>query len=303
MRVHSPKRIRVVLALAALLSAVAAWPPMVPAAVASAAPRLPGHVVDLVAGDFFFRAPDTIPPGLTTFRLRALQGGHAAWIVRIPPGHTVADLLDPGAAHAPPRWATNLGGPGFPPKGGSANATMVLEPGEYALVCYVRAAAPPPAAGVAGTAPTPATHVQRGMIRRLVVRAGPGRPRTPGALPVPSATVQMVDHQFRVSAPLRAGPQVLRVVNSGRVPHEFKLYRVLPGRTGAESLAWTPDSGTPPPDEEVAALATLPPGGALTTSVELAAGEYTLFCVPQLARGMKRIVRVLPAAARRPAPA
>ena len=302
MRVQRPKRVRVVLALAALLAAAADRPAVVPAAAAE--PRLPGRVVDLVAGDFFFRGPDTIPPGLTTFRLRALHGGHAAWVVRIPPGHTAAELLDAAAAHGPPQWATNLGGPGFPPKGGSANATMVLEPGEYAVVCYVRVEAPPGAgAGAATTAPMPATHVQRGMIRRLVVQATPGRPRTPGALPAPSATVRMLDHQFRVSAPLRAGRQVLRVVNAGRAPHEFKLYRVLPGRTGAESLAWTPESGTPPPDEEVAALATLPPCGALTTTVELAAGEYTLFCVPQLARGMKQVVRVLPVAPRRPAPA
>jgi hypothetical protein len=300
MRGHRQKRVRVVFVLAALL-AVAARPAKVPAA-AAAEPRLPGHVVDLVAGDFFFRGPDSIPPGLTTFRLRALQGGHAAWVVRIPPGHTIAELLDVAAAHGPPRWATNLGGPGFPPTGGSANATMVLEPGEYAIVCYVRVETPAGAgAGAGTTAPMPATHVQRGMIRRLVVRATPERPRTPGALPTPAATVRMVDHEFHVSAPLRAGRQVLRVVNAGRAPHEFKLHRVLPGRTGAESLAWTPESGTPPPDEEVATLATLPPGGALTTTVELAAGEYTLFCVPQLARGMKQVVRVLPAAPQRPA--
>jgi hypothetical protein len=134
------------------------------------------------------------------------------------------------------------------------------------------------------------------MIRRLVVQATPGRPRTPGALPAPSATVRMVDHRFRLSTPLRAGRQVLRVVNAGRVPHEFKLFRVLPGRTGAESLAWTPESGTPPPDEEVTTIATLPPGGALTTTVDLVAGEYTLFCVPQRARGMQQVVRVHPAA-------
>jgi hypothetical protein len=28
---------------------------------------LPGHVVDVVARDFFLEAPDTIPAGLTTF--------------------------------------------------------------------------------------------------------------------------------------------------------------------------------------------------------------------------------------------
>jgi hypothetical protein len=173
---------------------------------------------------------------------------------------------------------------------------MVLEPGEYAVVCYVRVEAPPGAgAGAATTAPMPATHVQRGMIRRLVVQATPGRPRTPGALRRPRRRADGRPPVPRLGA-APSGAQVLRVVNAGRAPHEFKLYRVLPGRTGAESLAWTPESGTPPPDEEVAALATLPPGGALTTTVELAAGEYTLFCVPQLARGMKQVVRVLPAA-------
>ncbi len=30
---------------------------------------LPGRVVDVKAGEFYFRAPDTVPAGLTTFRL------------------------------------------------------------------------------------------------------------------------------------------------------------------------------------------------------------------------------------------
>src|ERR1051326_7963375 len=54
---------------------------------------LPGNVVDIVAGDFYFRAPDTIPAGLTTLRLRVLQGGHIAVLLRLDSGYTASDLL------------------------------------------------------------------------------------------------------------------------------------------------------------------------------------------------------------------
>ena len=155
----------------------------------SQAPPLPGRVVDVVAGNFFFQAPDTVPPGLTTFRLRSLHGGHAAWIVRLSPGHTVEEFVAAERAGRPTPWATNLGGPGFPAPKGSANATLVLEPGEYALICYVREGGKTP-------------HHDLGMYRRLVVQTGP---RTPGAPPRPDVVVTMVDHEFRLSASLDAG--------------------------------------------------------------------------------------------------
>ena len=239
---------------------------------------LPGRVVDLVAGDFYFRSPDTIPAGLTTFRLRVAQGGHAAWILRIPPGRDVREVVAPANAGKPPAWARNLGGPGFPPEGGTANATMVLEPGEYVVLCYV-----------AGTSSRGKPHHQLGMYRRLVVAPAP---RTPGALPKADVVVTMVDHAYRLSAPIRPGRRVLRIVNAGSALHEFKLYRVKRGRTAQESFAWKPESGTPQPDEEVATIATLSPGGEATTTIDFTAGEYTVFCVPQEKHGMRHVLRV-----------
>src|ERR1043166_4806682 len=53
----------------------------------------PGNLVDIVRGDFYFRAPDTIPAGLTTLRLRVLQGGHIAVLLRLDSGYTASDLL------------------------------------------------------------------------------------------------------------------------------------------------------------------------------------------------------------------
>jgi len=248
-------------------------------------PPLPGRVVDVVAGDYFFQAPDTIPAGLTTFRLRTVAGGHGAWIVRLAPGHTVAELAAAGDLGPRTRaWATNLGGPAFPAPHGTANATMQLAPGTYAIICFVRGG---PGAGAADV-----THARLGMYHQLVVVPSARAPEPP---PRPDATVTMVDYAFRISAPLHAGRVVLRVVNAGKVQHEFRVQRVLPGHTAEESLAWTPSSKAPPPDEDFATIATLPPGGAVTTTLDLAAGDYTLFCVPQFAHGMKRALRVLPA--------
>ena len=253
-------------------------------------PLLPGNVVDVTAGDYFLHAPDTLPAGLTTFRLRVLRGegggGHAAWIVRLPKGHHASELVAPSVASGPPKWATNLGGPGFPPENGTANATLVLEPGDYALICYVEKR------GAEGQPSQ--THAQLGMMHAFVVRPAPSVNEVVRALPSPNVIVTMVDHEFRLSGPMREGRQIVRVVNAGHTSHEFKLLRVLPGHTGNESLEWTPASKTAPPDEDAGTAATLSPGGAITMIFDLRAGEYTVFCVPQMSHGMKRIVRVLP---------
>ncbi len=77
--------------------------------------------------------------------------------------------------------------------------------------------------------------------------------------------------------------------------HEFRLVHILPGRTAAEALAWTPDDKTPRPDEDVTAIVGLMPGAEAATTVALRAGEYAAFCVPQIAHHMIQIFRVLPA--------
>ena len=240
-------------------------------------PALPGNVVDVVAGNFYLRAPDTIPAGLTTLRLRVEQGGHIAVLVRLDSGHTATDLLrSRREGHPRPTWMHFIGGPGFPPPGGTANATAVLTPGNYVLICDV--------ADRDGV-----RHFEKGMFHPLVVRAGTtSRQR----LPTADVTVSMRDYNFAFSRPLRAGDRVLRIVNRGTVMHEFRVAHVLPGHTGKESLAWNPASKTPRPDEDATAIVGVMPGAELMTTVPLTAGEYVVFCVPQISHGMIQIVRV-----------
>src|SRR5437879_12009987 len=81
-------------------------------------PPSPGpNVVTLTATDFAFALPDTIPPGLTTFRLvnRGKELHHGS-LVRLRDGKTVADFQAALAAamknHTPPPpWMGFAGGP------------------------------------------------------------------------------------------------------------------------------------------------------------------------------------------------
>lgn len=123
---------------------------------------LPGKVVDVAAGEFYFQAPDTIPAGLTTFRLRQMglirrrvlaggvaqdsgaaehgdgtRGFHMLWVVRLDSGRTAADLYRAEQAGEAGTEGRILGGPGFAPPPRTTNATLTLAPGNYVLVCFV----------------------------------------------------------------------------------------------------------------------------------------------------------------------
>jgi hypothetical protein len=240
---------------------------------------LPGQIIDIVARDFFFQAPDTIDAGLTTLRLRVQQGEHFVMLVRLDSGHTAADFVRSRHDGKPrPSWAHFLGGPGFPRAGQTANATLVLDPGHYLLMCDV-------------IDPAGVHHFEKGMFHALVVRSA-ARAQRLAALPRPDATVTMRDYAFDFSEPIHAGERVLRVVNRGQVFHEFRLVHVLPGHTGRESLAWKPGDKTPRPDEDVMAIVGLAPGAELRTTVPFVKGEYVVLCVAQLAHGMIRTFRV-----------
>jgi plastocyanin len=234
---------------------------------------LPGQVIDVTGGKYFFQAPATARPGLTTIRFRSLGGGHQLNLYRLDGGHTVADLVRASAANESTPWAVELGGPGFPPRGGSVNATYVLEPGRYAILCAVHD-------------PDGKRHYQKGMYGEIVVA---GR-RVKGALPKPDVVVTEIDNAWKFSRPITSGRQVLRVTNAGKNFHEMKILRVRPGFTGAQALAWRP--GQPRTDKPFATVTTMAPGVSVITTLDFPPGEYVLFCIPQMKNGMKQAITV-----------
>jgi hypothetical protein len=234
-----------------------------------AAPALPGRIVDVRAGDYYFQAPDSVPAGLVTLRLTQHgKEGHMLWLVRLPAGRSAGEFQRLAARHEPRPWAAELGGPGYAGPTKSSNATYVLEPGQYVLVCYVGS----------GRGVDSLYHVWRGMVKPLRVTPPSKGARSggPDRGLMPDAVARIDTNGIVWSAPLRAGRRVIRVENRTTEWREFLLERVLPGRTVTEALAWRRRSGTPAPVEALGGLASLPPGASLATTLDVPAGTVLL---------------------------
>lgn len=298
------------LVLAAPASPVALRGPVLPAATVAPAARaesLPGRVVEVEAGEFFFRAPDTIAAGLTSFRLRQVgiardrvnagvtgraavadrgdptRGAHMLWVVRLEQGKTIGDLHRAAlGGERAPAWAVQLGGPSFamPPR--TSNVTLDLAPGSYALVCYVGSA----------RADRARAHLLHGMFRALTVLPGD---RRPAATLRPDVVARIgPGGAIELSGPVDAGTRLLRVENGGGEEYELKFHRVPDGTTGAEFLAQPRgEPGTP-----WGGLGSVPAGAVVHTTLRFDPGTYVVGTWPPIRHETSRVVSVAAPAAR-----
>jgi len=258
--------------------------PQDPGRATTASPEaLPGRVVDVNAGEFFFQAPVSIEAGLTTFRLHqvgmaaerlregshgrslVLQGGdnthgvHMLEIFRLEDGKTYIDLVDASRARAHPPWAKNLGGPifVFPPR--TMNVTLDLEPGSYALVCPV------------GSAREDQTrnHILKGMIRPFTVVPATGPKAT---APRPDLVIRiMKDGTADLSAAVAAERQIINIENTTTEGHELTFWRLQKGQLTDDRRALI-DRG----DLIPWAGLIVPAGGSLMMTIEFEPGTYEL---------------------------
>ena len=273
-------------------AALAAVPGLVVAAAfgsaeARGAAEPQANVVTVVATDFAFEAPDEIPAGLTTLRLENRgQTLHHVQLVRLDEGKTAGEYLDAlRAGGPPPAWAVEVGGPNAPDPGADANATSVLQPGSYLLLCFV---------DIPGGVP----HIMKGMVRPLKV-TGPA-PAAPVAEPAPDVVMKLHDYSFELSKPLAAGTQVIRVENAAQQPHEVELIRLAPEKTAGDLMAWMQNMQGPPPASAIGGVAGMASGEHAFFTADLAAGDYVLICFvpdardgkPHLAHGMVRQITV-----------
>ena len=252
-----------------IAAVVLSLPPLV--ALGQQPDQLPGRIVDVRADDFHFTAPPTIPAGLTTFRLtQGGDAGHQLWISRLPDARTFEEFAAANLEGKPTAWATQLGGPGFSDPPQTTNATLVLVPGTYALVCRM------------GADSDPRAHLKKGMLRRLdVTAAGAGSVVEPAT----DVTVTILDEGFEFSPPLTAGHRTLRVLNAASENRQFRIQRVLPGRTVEEALNYrrgntasgrTIAGAGEVPFDTRGRLSMVPPGQYLITTVNLPPGTYLI---------------------------
>lgn len=273
--------------LVALCSTVAAAQPEL-----VAAEHLPGRVVDVDAGEFFLRAADTISAGLVTFRLRQIgdlltnrakveaenltpasadndptRAFHMLWIVRLEDGRTMRDWYEAHVRNERTPWAIHMGGPASAEPPLSANTTMVLEPGNYVLVCHVGSA----------RADKRRSHLLKGMFRSLTVL-----PDSATTLDLPPGDVIARitgTGQIRLDGTLRSGRQSIRVINESPKSYEFIVHRLKAGRTAEEAVSWRRTDGTSHPFQSQGGMSEVPSGATRITTIAFERGDYVLWTV------------------------
>jgi len=249
-------------------------------------------VVNITATDYAFGVPDSIPAGLTTFRL-VNQGKelHHASLVQLRDGKTIADFRAGIAAamkhHTPPpAWMGFAGGPNAVTVGDTATSTQLLEPGSYVFVCWI-----PSLDGV--------PHIMKGMMRSLVVTAG----AIPAAAePAADVTIKLTDYDFQLSQPLTAGRHVVRVENTGAQVHEIVIAALAPGKTLQDFIAWEQggEKGPLPTGEWLGGVTNLDVGGHSQFATNFPPGSYLLLCFwpdvkdgkPHIMHGMARQIAI-----------
>jgi plastocyanin len=208
-------------------------------AVGAPSPSLPGNVVAVKAGNYYFQAPDSIPSGLTTFTLQSADAPHVLLVARLEKGHTAAEFIPLAAKDSVPDWATPLSGP-VTTKGKTGNATLDLLPGTYVLVCYFHDGEK--------------SHLTLGMARPLRVFA---HLASVTRAPTPDFTASLVNYDFKLDKPLTPGRHLVRFVNNSNEPHEVIMMRI---GNGTRDERFAGGVGLLPPHESVLSTIDVPPG-------------------------------------------
>jgi hypothetical protein len=251
-------------------------------------------VITVKAEDYSFTAPPTFPFGWVTLRFEN-EGAepHFLSILELPEGQDFdayasqvsapfddlyaryrAGELDQAVfferlGAAVPDWfltARRAGGPGFTAPGATSETTIYLEPGNYVMECYVRAA------NEGAT-----FHGAHGMLRPLIVT------EEASGLDAPHADVEisLANYTLAVEGELSAGRHVARVRvednPEGLTFHNVHLAK-LDGDTSVETVAswldWVDEMLPPAPAEFRGGAGQASAGGESYLSFELEPGRY-----------------------------
>ena len=246
------------------------------------------NVVTVHAMDFAYHAPDTVPAGLTTFKLENTGTTfHHLVIVRLDSGKTIADLSKAFATQGPPpHWMAFVGGPNAPNPHASSNATVNLTPGNYAMVCMV-------------DMPDHVPHFAKGMLHAFTVTPSTGPAAT---APTADVDVTLSDYKFTLSKELKAGTHTFSVHTDAQQPHELELIQLAPGKTADDLMKWMEKPQGPPPASGIGGVTPMLPGSTAYFTADLTAGEYVMICfLPDLKdpkkahfmEGMMQTVKVM----------
>jgi uncharacterized cupredoxin-like copper-binding protein len=165
----------------------------------------------------------------------------------------------------PPAWAIDVGGPQQGTPGALADGTLLLEAGNYVIVCHV----PSPGDGV--------PHAAKGMFKPLTVT--PVAAASLAAEARADVEMRLTDYDFVLSAPITAGRRTVRIVNQAAQFHEVFIARLAPGKTAQDAMRWIEGGMQGPPPMMPAGGATgMATGRSMQLTADFAPGEYALLC-------------------------
>lgn len=263
------------------------------------------HIIEVIARDYAFEAPDEIPSGWTTFVLRNEgREEHFLLLSLLPEGKTLedykADISAPfdsvwrelqrglGKAEAgamlgqllPEWWGSvqQMGGPGFVAAGGVAQTTVNLQPGTYVLECYVKS-------------PDGVFHAMIGMVRELTVTAE----ATGAAEPVADLEFTLSNFEMARQGEVTAGEHTVAVHIQEHpqysLGNDLHLVRLGPDTQLADVVSWMDwmeldGLRAPAPAEFIGGAHEVPVGHTTYFTVELTPGRYAWIAESTAAQGM-----------------
>jgi uncharacterized cupredoxin-like copper-binding protein len=118
--------------------------------------------------------------------------------------------------------------------------------------------------------------------------------------PKADATMTLVDYNFKLSNPIKAGTRTIRVHNAAQQHHEVELVQLNTGTTLGEFMKWMDKMEGPPPGKAIGGIAGMEPGMTQYFTANFAPGNYALICFlpdakdgkPHLAHGMTQQITV-----------
>ncbi len=223
--------------------------------------------VTIMAIDFSFDQPQTVPAGLVNVSF--VNNGpnpHQVQIARVNNGNFAefASALEKQGPPAALGLSTLYGGANTIDAGQKEEVILNLPQGTYASICFVMGADNVP-------------HYAKGMVKQFNVT---GSPNTNVQAPKADGEVTLRDFSFTLPGPISAGSFTWKVTNDGPQPHELTLIKMEQGKTISDALNFLkqPTPSGPPPFTDAGGMGALQQGSSAWLKLDLQPGNYGALC-------------------------